>query len=48
MARPSQQLSVFMFSHFLTAFFDDATQKITSLNQISIFIKRNYIAPFKK
>jgi hypothetical protein len=48
MARPGQQFSVFMLSHFLTAFFDDAAQRITSLNQVNILNKMVFIAPFEK
>jgi hypothetical protein len=39
-ARPGQQLSVFMLSHFLTAFLDDAAQKITSLLFKTKILKR--------
>jgi hypothetical protein len=39
MACPGQQLSVFMLSHFLTTFLDDAAQRITSLNQLVLKIK---------
>jgi hypothetical protein len=48
MARPGQQFSVFMLSHFLTAFFDDAAQRITSLNQVNILNKIVFIALFEK
>jgi hypothetical protein len=48
MARPGQQFSVFMLPHFLTAFFYDAAQRITSLNQVNILNKIVFIALFEK
>jgi hypothetical protein len=46
MTRPSQQLPVFVLSHFFTAFLDDAAQKITSLYHLS-FYKRIFIPSAK-
>jgi hypothetical protein len=43
MARFGQQLAVFVFSHFFSAFLDDTTQRITSSQGILFLLNLNSI-----